>query len=199
MKIFRHGKRLAFLASLLTAAGLLACNAAEAPTTPTPPTAMQEMPATPPERTEDSWLVLTELPENPTQVDVGAEVYRLVCRSCHGDKGQGLTQDWIAQWSPEDQNCWQTKCHAANHPPEGFLLPHYVPPLVGSSALARFQTASDLHAYMSERMPWHAPGSLQDGEYWAVTAYLLQNNGIAPVPPELNGEQAAGIPLHQGQ
>lgn len=180
---------------------VLSCAPAPEPT-PTPePTSTPEpvtaprMPAAPPVKNEESWLILSNLPENATQLEKGAEIWRLVCQDCHGDKGQGLTQDWIAQWDPSDQNCWQAKCHATNHPPEGFILPRYVPPLVGETALARFATASDLHAYMRDKMPWHTPGSLQDGEYWELTAHVLDMNGIGPLPTDLDAEQATGILL----
>ncbi len=168
--------------------------------TPTPePTLEPRMPAATPVKTDESWLVLSNLPEDATQIEKGAEIWRLVCQDCHGDEGQGLTPDWIAKWAPSDQNCWQTKCHATNHPPEGFVLPRYVPPLVGATALARFETASDLQAYMRDKMPWHKPGSLQDGEYWELTAFLLSKNGISPLPPELDAQQGTEIQLHQGQ
>jgi cytochrome c5 len=127
---------------------------------------------------EVSWLKLPYLPASATQADVGAEVYRLVCRACHGDKGQGLTEEWIATWDPASQNCWQSHCHHANHPPEGFLLPRYVPAVIGDQALVRFQTAQDLKQYIHENMPWHTPGSLTEEEYLQLTAFLLRENKI---------------------
>lgn len=133
---------------------------------------------TPDPTEEASWLRLPDLPPDATQADVGAEIYRLVCRDCHGDKGQGLTKDWIATWDPSDQNCWQAKCHASNHPPEGFVLPRYVPPLMGATALARFETSSELYDYMHQSMPFHNPGSLQEREYWQLAAFIVRENGL---------------------
>lgn len=121
-----------------------------------------------------------ELPAGATQADYGAEVYRLVCRDCHGNRGQGLTADWIATWDPKDQNCWQSKCHAANHPPDGFDLPHDVPPLVGAQFLSRFKTALDIYNYISQAMPWQDPGYLATDQYWQATAFLLRLNGMDP-------------------
>lgn len=147
---------------------------------------------TPPEPTQNpmdevSWLKLPDLPASATQADVGAEVYRLVCSACHGDKGQGLTKDWIATWDPSSQNCWQSHCHHANHPPEGFLLPAYVPPVIGDEALVRFETAQDLKQYIHETMPWHAPGSLTEEEYLQLTAFLLRENEIIEDDMTLDG------------
>lgn len=130
---------------------------------------------------EESWLTLPTLPASATEADVGAEIYRLVCRDCHGDVGQGLTDEWRAKWNPDDQNCWQSKCHASNHPIEGFDLPRYVPALMGSSALARFQEPTDLQEYIKTYMPWHNPGSLTNQEYWQLTAFLIRENGGDPI------------------
>ncbi len=120
------------------------------------------------------------LPAQPTQADYGAHVYWLACMSCHGDRGQGLTDEWRSAWAPGDQNCWQSKCHAANHPPEGFMLPYSVPPVIGAGTLTKFMTAADLYAYLKARMPWHQPGSLSDEQYWQLTAYLVRANGLLP-------------------
>jgi cytochrome c1 len=138
-----------------------------------------------------SWVLTPDLGPDATQVEYGAEVYRLVCKACHGDKGQGLTPDWIAQWAPEDQNCWQSKCHAANHPPDGFVLPRDIPPVVGDAVTNRFVSGSQLHSYIAATMPWHAPGRLTSDEYWQVTAYLVEQNGVK-VGNATIGEENAG-------
>lgn len=142
-----------------------------------------------------SWLILPTMPPGSTQADYGAEIYRLVCKSCHGDVGRGLTAEWIAQWNPADQNCWQSKCHAANHPQDGFEIPHYVPPVMGEGALLRFDTALDLYEYLRSSMPWQDPGSLLDSEYWQLTAYLLEANNITP-PVVLAEDTADDVPIN---
>ncbi len=160
-----------------------------APVQPSPvPTAM----ASP---TLDSWIILPEMPSTATQADVGAEIYRLVCKSCHGDEGQGLTDDWRAKWNPKDQNCWQSKCHSLNHPPDGFVLPHYVPPVIGPDSLTRFKTTLDLYNYIRTTMPWHAPGTMLDREYWQVTAFLAREHHVDLGDSSLDEERAAKLPL----
>ena len=124
----------------------------------------------------ESWLILPEMPADATQADIGEEIYILVCRDCHGDRGQGLTDEFRATWAPKDQNCWQSKCHAPNHMVEGFELPRYIPAIIGPNTLARFQTANDLQAYIGTNMPWHNPGSLTQEEYWQLTAFILREN-----------------------
>lgn len=131
---------------------------------------------TPEPASEESWLILPTMAPDATEADIGAEIYRLVCRDCHGDRGQGLTDAFRATWAPDDQNCWQAKCHAANHPPEGFLLPRFIPAIIGPNTLVRFESAAQLQTFISKNMPWHNPGSLTTDEYRQLTAYILREN-----------------------
>lgn len=152
-----------------------------------------------PRPTATSWIIVPELPPTATQADRGAEIYRLVCSSCHGDRGQGLTTKWRMTWNPRDQNCWQSKCHASNHPPDGFELPRYVPAIIGPYTLTRFKTALDLYVYNHSFMPWHDPGSMIEEESWQVTAFLVRENGIDPIETPLDAERAAVLLLHPQQ
>lgn len=133
----------------------------------------------------------------PTQISQGAEAYYLVCMACHGDRGQGLTDEWRNLLDEPDRNCWQSKCHAANHPPGGFVFPKIVPALASPGMLARFETAFDLYLYVKTEMPFQAPGSLSEEEYWQLTAFLLSLNRVDPGPLPLNAQQAAEIELRQ--
>jgi cytochrome c len=140
--------------------------------------------------------------EHPTQADTGAQVYWLNCQPCHGDVGQGLTDEWRAQYPPEDQDCWESGCHGDRPYESGFTLPQSVPPVIGTNALARFSTAADLYRFVSVTMPFNAPGSLSEAEYWSLTAFLMRANGLPPVGvptpagPLDDPETAALIGLH---
>ncbi|MCI0519744.1 MAG: hypothetical protein L0Z70_05745 [Chloroflexi bacterium] len=138
-------------------------------------------------------LIYSNLPENATQLEYGAEAYRLVCNACHGDKGQGLTADWLAHWAPDDRNCWQSKCHASNHPDDGFYMPTNVPPVIGPGRLSAYRTAKDLNDYIARTMPYQDPGNMEAQEYLNITAFLLAQNGIDPIIEELTEERAAQI------
>ena len=131
----------------------------------------------------------------PTQADQGAQVYYLVCMACHGDRGQGLTKEWRGALDLPDQDCWQSRCHASNHPPGGFVFPKVVPAVASPGMVARFKTALDLHDFIKARMPWQAPGSLKDDEYWQLTAFLLRTNGIDPGNEPLDAQRAARTPM----
>lgn len=136
---------------------------------------------------------LLDLPENATQLEVGKEVYRLICSACHAYDGSGLTEEWIATWDPADQNCWQSKCHGFNHPEDGFYLPDS-PPVVGSFVPYLFPTAMDMYNYILRTMPWQDPATLPEEQAWAVTAYILELNGFSP-PDELGPQNSEAFVL----
>jgi mono/diheme cytochrome c family protein len=131
----------------------------------------------------------------PTPVEQGHYVYYLSCMVCHGDRGQGLTEEWRGALDPADQNCWQSKCHAPNHPPQGFELPRFAPPLIGPGQLAHHETAAGLYSFIRSRMPWQAPGLLSDEEYWQLTAFLVNANGISWGDSSLGPQNAAFVRL----
>ena len=129
------------------------------------------------------------------QLGEGEGLFRLYCVTCHGDRLRGLTPEWLAQWPTEDQNCWRSKCHSLNNPPDGFILPHDIPALAGAGALAEFRTAADLHAFIQVRMPFQEPGRLTDDQYWAIAAYVLSWNDAA-LPETLGADNAADTVIH---
>ncbi len=178
----------AFAVLALTAC-LAACVPALAVIPPQPVATAAPTVSMPPQK---SWI-LVNLPPDASQLEYGAEIWRLVCSACHGDRGQGLTDQWRATWAPEDRNCWQSKCHGSNHPPDGFVLP-VAPAVVGAAAISPFATAQDLHDFVQSYMPWQNPRSLTSKDSWAVTAYILKLNRMNP-GPELSAITAADIRL----
>jgi cytochrome c len=131
-----------------------------------------------------------------TQVELGHYAYCLSCMVCHGD--QGLNDEWRGALDPADQNFWQFRCRAANHPSQGFELPRYAPPVIGTGVLTRFQTAAELYDFLRSRMPWQAPGILSDDEYWQLTAFLLDANGLPPGNTTLRPDNAGEVDLAYG-
>jgi mono/diheme cytochrome c family protein len=114
----------------------------------------------------------------PTQADDGEQLYWLHCQPCHGDVGQGLTDEWRAEYPEDHQNCWKSGCHGEVPYEEGFTLPDTVPAIIGEGTLRRFQTLGHLYEYTRVKMPFEYPGVLSDEEYLAVTAFLAQENGL---------------------
>ncbi len=150
-----------------------------------------------PGMTPQERLARPPLSDPPTQVELGHVEYWMSCMVCHGDRGQGLTEEWRSVLDPEDMNCWQSKCHAPNHPPEGFEIPQQAPLVIGPGALTGYKTAADLFAYLRVYMPWSFPGLFEDEVYWNLTAYLADANGVdlppEPLGPE-NGDRVLLIP-----
>ncbi|GAB4455007.1 MAG: hypothetical protein Kow0070_02500 [Anaerolineales bacterium] len=133
------------------------------------------------------------LPPTPSQADYGAQVYWLSCLPCHGDRGQGLTDEFRAAYPPEEQYCWERGCHGENPYESGFTLPKSIPAVIAPEALAKFSDAAQLQAYIRAAMPFWKPGSLSDDEAWRVTAFLLRQNGLWEGTGELNASNAAGV------
>lgn len=115
---------------------------------------------------------------SPNQADIGAQVYWHNCQPCHGDVGQGLTDEWRAQYPEEEQNCWQSGCHGKTPYELGHRLPESVPAVVGEGALAKFGTMAQVYNYMRVEMPYFYPGTLSDEEYLSLAAHLARENGI---------------------
>ena len=128
------------------------------------------------------------LPDNPTELELGRYLFWRYCMPCHGDKGQGLTDEFRAMWEPDHQNCWARGCHSGRYANDSFPVPTVVPPLVRSDQLSRFADTQDLSAFLKATHPPEAPGSLTDNEYQALAAYLFMMNGrnqetnISPSP-----------------
>lgn len=133
------------------------------------------------------------LPAAPSQADRGAQVYWLSCLPCHGDRGQGLTDEFRQVYPPEDQNCWTAGCHGKRPYVNGFTLPTAIPGLIGPGLLQNFQTAANLQVFIKQAMPFWKPGSLSDQESWEVTAFLLRQNGLWDARTELNASNADQI------
>jgi len=182
---------LAALAACLLLA-LLASSALAAPEPQDPDDAELE---TPSQTTIWERLEPPPMPANPSQADRGALVYYQVCMACHGDKGQGLTNEWRAVWE-EDSNCWTAKCHGASHPPQGFIFPRLVPAVFGAGTLARFNNAQELYTYTIDKMPWWNPGYLRQEEFWQVTAFMMRGHAALPPGATLDAGSASVYRLH---
>lgn len=133
------------------------------------------------------------IPAGPSQADYGAQVFWLYCMPCHGDKGQGLTDEFRMVYPPDHQDCWKSGCHGNRPYPNGWTLPPIVPRLIGDGALNNFPTAASLHGFISSAMPFQAPGTLDDKLYWQLTAFLVRENGFWNGQGEINASNAAQV------
>ncbi len=187
------------LAGLALALTLLLAACAPASSTPAPtrtidPTAEAEALAGRPYAS--ARLAPPAIPLQPSQADRGALTYYQICMACHGDRGQGLTDEWRAVYG-EDSNCWRSRCHASNHPPEGFDLPRTSPPLFGAGTLLSYSNALELYTRIRETMPWWKPQSLSEEQAWDLTAFLMRARNELPQGITLDDARSPVIRLHQ--
>jgi S-disulfanyl-L-cysteine oxidoreductase SoxD len=96
------------------------------------------------------------LPPGRGTVAQGGAVYAAKCQACHGEKGVGR---------PNDQLVGGIGTLEAGKTPVK---------TVGSY----WPYATTLFDYVRRAMPWNAPKSLTDDEVYAVSAYILNLNGI---------------------
>ncbi len=135
-------------------------------------------------------LAQPTLPADPSQADKGAQTYWLTCLPCHGDRGQGLTEEFKQTYPAEDRNCWNSGCHGKRPYENGFTLPVNIPAVIGAGTLQRFSNALILRSYIFATMPYWKPASLTEEESWQVTAFLLRENNLWTAQEELTASNS---------
>jgi hypothetical protein len=127
------------------------------------------------------------LPENPSDHELGHNWYWHNCMTCHGDMGQGLTDEFRAIWPEDHQNCWAHGCHGGRNEDEGFPIPTIVPALVNEEKLAQFSSQQAFYEFLKSTHPPQDPGCLDDDQYQTIVRYVFSMNDRpldepAPVP-----------------
>ncbi len=148
-------------------------------------------------------LVETPLPPNPTELELGENLYWHWCMTCHGDKGQGLTDEFRSVWEPDHQNCWARGCHTGRRGDLGFPIPTVVPAIVDSGHLSQFESLQILADFLKATHPPQSPGILNGEEYYAIAVFVFSMNSRSintpipvpsPVLTPLGIEISAAIP-----
>lgn len=110
------------------------------------------------------------LPAGSGDAATGAQIYAVKCVACHGVGGAGQPNDRLVGG-------------------QGTL-----------TALAQVRTigsfwpyASTVFDYIRRAMPFHAPQSLSNDDVYAVTAYLLAENGIIDRNAKLDAASLARV------
>ena len=114
----------------------------------------------------------TGLPEGSGTVAEGREIYEFQCASCHGDRGGGGLNDRLV----------------GGH---GTLDTDAPVKTVGSY----WPYATTLHDYIQRAMPYYDPGILSPDEAYAVSAYILNLNGILDDDAVLDRASIASIEM----
>jgi hypothetical protein len=116
------------------------------------------------------------LPENPTEYELGRNLYWHWCMTCHGDVGQGLTDEFRVIWEEDHQDCWGRGCHAGHPGDTGFPIPTIVPALVSDTHLRQFSCIQELSTFLKATHPPQSPGILKDKEYHAIALFVFTMN-----------------------
>ena len=103
----------------------------------------------------------------------GEAVYAAKCQACHGEKGAGR---------PNDQLVGGTNTLASDRP---------AVKTVGSY----WPYATTLFDYVRRAMPWSETKSLTSDEVYAVSAYLLQLNGIIGADDVLDAQSLPKVKM----
>ncbi len=147
-------------------------------------------------------LIEPPLPAHPTEFELGRNLYWHWCMTCHGDRGQGLTDEFRKTWVKDHQNCWARGCHAGHNNDQGFPIPTVVPLIIGDGHLARFATLQELFDFLKTTHPPQHPGILKDDEYHAIAVYVFTQNDrslatetpAAPRPSPTSVSSATPLP-----
>jgi cytochrome c len=114
----------------------------------------------------------TGLPPGRGSVAEGRELYGQHCLACHGENGVGGINDRLAGG-------------------QGTLATATPVRTVGSY----WPYATTLFDYLRKAMPYTAPGSLSASESYALTAYLLNLNGIVEADAVLDGKRLPAVEM----
>ena len=112
------------------------------------------------------------LPPGSGTVTHGREVFDQQCAACHGTKGEGGLGDRLVGG-------------------QGTLATAKPVRTVGSY----WPYAPTLFDYIRRAMPQNAPQSLSNEDVYAVSAYILQLNGLLPVDAALDAKTLSAIKM----
>lgn len=101
----------------------------------------------------------------------GRAIYDAQCAACHGPKGTGGTAGELAGGS------------ALNGPHPDQTVGNYWP------------YATTVFDFVRRSMPLNAPRSLNDDQVYAVTAYLMNINGLISETAEMNAKTLPEVPM----
>lgn len=128
------------------------------------------------EDVERVWLTVmpdgANLPEGSGTARDGKPLYDLHCASCHGIEGEGTLANQIA----------------GGH---GTLASDAPVKTVGSF----WPTATTAFDYIRRSMPYQAPMSLTNDDYYAITAYVLHLSDIVAVDAVIDAESLPAVAM----
>lgn len=117
------------------------------------------------------------LPPGEGSVQEGAEVYERACARCHGPTGTEGPYDVLVRPEPRDS------------------FPFGRRPELTSTIGNYWPYATTVFDYVRRTMPFDDPGSLDDDEVYAVTAWLLWRNELVDEDAVMNAETLPAVEM----
>jgi S-disulfanyl-L-cysteine oxidoreductase SoxD len=117
------------------------------------------------------------LPAGSGTPEQGATIYAGACASCHGANGEGKPPYPQLLGGPRGKF--------------NFATDFKIPKTIGNY----WPYATTLYDYIRRAMPLTAPGTLSADQTYAVTAYLLNREGIVPAGTTLDARSLAAIEM----
>jgi len=118
------------------------------------------------------------LPAGSGTPEQGATVYAAACASCHGANGEGKPPAYPQLVGGPRGNF-------------NFATDFKIPRTIGNY----WPYATTVYDYIRRAMPLTAPGTLTADQTYAVTAYLLNREGIVPSGTSLDAKSLAAIKM----
>ena len=115
------------------------------------------------------------LPDGSGTASAGAELYAQQCAQCHGVAGEGGSAAALVSQEPPR--------------PDLMAAGQKIPRAIGNY----WAFATTVFDYIRRAMPWDKPGSLSNDEVYALTAWLLAENGLFDPAMPLTQENLADI------
>ena len=121
------------------------------------------------------------LPPGSGSVEKGQDVWESKCASCHGTFGDSneVFSPLAGGIGPKDIETGHVAKLKDEH--------------AGRTTFMKVATLSTIWDYINRAMPWNAPKSLTHDEVYAVTAFLLNLNGIVPDKFTLSDKNIAEV------
>jgi mono/diheme cytochrome c family protein len=117
------------------------------------------------------------LPAGSGTAEQGAVVFTTTCAVCHGKKGEGIPPYPQLIGGPRGNIDFSTDAK--------------IPRTIGNY----WPYATTLFDYVRRAMPLTAPGSLTADQTYAVTAYLLSQEGVIPPTAQLDARSLPAIQM----
>jgi cytochrome c len=115
------------------------------------------------------------LPAGSGTPEEGAKVYASACASCHGDNGEGRAPAY------PQLTGGPRRFDFASDPTVARTIGNYWP------------YATTLYDYIRRAMPFNTPGSLSANETYAVTAFLLNREGLIPAGTAMDARSLPAV------